>query len=142
MTNRIVKLFTLALATTLVTTITSSAATAGTTNTAGAQQDRRFAGRPRRGQRQGVEIKRSQLDTEMLNVQQMAAAQRQQIPPDRLMLIEREKLNDLIGFQLLLAKATDADKARARNNSKGARAVEEKTTNSPMPRSTKTFRAT
>lgn len=114
MTNRIVKLFTLALATTLVTTITSSAATAGTTNTAGANKIADLLGDPVVAKGKGVEIKRSQLDTEMLNVQQMAAAQRQQIPPDRLMLIEREKLNDLIGFQLLLAKATDADKAKGK----------------------------
>jgi peptidyl-prolyl cis-trans isomerase C len=62
----------------------------------------------------GVEIKRSLLDAEMLNVQAMARAQQQQIPPEQMGLIERQKLNDLISFRLLLNRATDADKAKGK----------------------------
>jgi peptidyl-prolyl cis-trans isomerase C len=62
----------------------------------------------------GVEIKRSLLDAEMLNVQAMARQQQQQIPTEQLALIERQKLNDLISFRLLLNRATDADKAKGK----------------------------
>ena len=68
----------------------------------------------------GVEVKRSQLDAEMVNVQAMAAARRQNIPADQMMLIEREKLNDLIGFRLLLNRANDADKAKGAEQFKKA----------------------
>jgi peptidyl-prolyl cis-trans isomerase C len=44
----------------------------------------------------------------------MAAAQRQTIPPEQLLLIEREKLNELVSFQLLLAKGTEADKTKGK----------------------------
>lgn len=112
MSNRIHKILTLAVATTLVATAASSAATAGAPTASNKIAD--LLGDPVIATAKGVEIKRSQLDAEMLNVQAMAAAQRQTIPPEQLGLIEREKLNELVSFQLLLAKATEADKTKGK----------------------------
>ena len=112
--NRIQKVLVAALATSLVAASTSNAATAGTNNSSGASKMEALLGDPVVAKGKGVEIKRSQLDAEMLNVQAMASARRQQIPADQMVLIEREKLNDLIGFQLLLKKANDADKAKSK----------------------------
>ena len=101
------------MATTLVATVSpSSAATAVPTSSAGANKITDLLGDPVIAKGKGVEVKRSQLDAEMLNVQAMARAQQQQIPPDQMMLVERQKLNDLIGFQLLLGKATEADRTK------------------------------
>lgn len=114
MTNRIQKILSVAVAATLVATVAGSAATAGTTNSGASSKIADLIGDPVIAKAKGVEIKRSQLDAEMLNVQAMAAAQRQTIPPEQLGLIEREKLNELVGFQLLLAKATEADKTKGK----------------------------
>ena len=115
MTTRIQKLLSVAVATTLVATAVSSAATDGSTPATGASKIADLLGDPVIAKGKGVEIKRSQLDAEMIGVQAMARAQQQQIPPDQMMLVERQKLNDLIGFQLLLSKATDADKAKGKS---------------------------
>lgn len=112
MSNRIHKVLTLAVATTLVATAACSAATAGAPTASNKIAD--LLGDPVIATAKGVEIKRSQLDAEMLNVQAMAAAQRQTIPPEQLGLIEREKLNELVSFQLLLTKATEADKTKGK----------------------------
>lgn len=114
MINRIHKILSVAVATTLVATIAGSAATS-TTNSTGANKIADLLGDPVIAKGKGVEIKRSQLDAEMISVQAMARAQQQQIQPDQMMMIERQKLNDLIGFQLLLSKATDADKAKGKS---------------------------
>jgi hypothetical protein len=112
--NRIQKVLVAALATSLVAASTSNAANAGTNSSSGASKIDALLGDPVVAKGKGVEIKRSQLDAEMLNVQAMASARRQQIPAEQVGLIEREKLNDLIGFQLLLKKANDADKAKGK----------------------------
>jgi peptidyl-prolyl cis-trans isomerase C len=112
MINRIHKLLSVAVATTLVATAASSAATAGAPTASSKIAD--LIGDPVIAKAKGVEIKRSQLDAEILNVQAMAAAQRQTIPPEQLLLIEREKLNELVSFQLLLAKGTEADKTKGK----------------------------
>lgn len=115
MTNRIQKLLSVAVATSLVATAASSAATAGSSTTAaGSSKIADLLGDPVIAKGKGVEIKRSQLDAEMIGVQAMARAQQQQIPPDQMMLLERQKLNDLISFQLLLAKATAADRTNGK----------------------------
>ena len=114
MINRIQKVLFVALATSVVAASTSPAATAGSTNSTGASKIAEMLGDPVIAKGNGVEIKRSQLDAEMVSVQAMASARRQQIPADQMILIEREKLNDLIGFQLLLKKANDADKTKGK----------------------------
>src|SRR5438045_3412945 len=62
----------------------------------------------------GVEIKRSQLDDEVIRVKSQASAAGRPIPPEQSTLIERQILDSLIQFRLLLAKATEADLAKGK----------------------------
>jgi hypothetical protein len=59
----------------------------------------------------GFEIKRSELDEVMTGLKSAAVAHGQAIPPARLVQIEGQLLGRLIQVQLLLQKATAADKA-------------------------------
>jgi peptidyl-prolyl cis-trans isomerase C len=59
----------------------------------------------------GVEVKQSSLDEVVLGIKSAAAAHNEPIPPQQLLGIESQMLNRLIQIQLLLQKATDADKA-------------------------------
>ena len=59
----------------------------------------------------GFEIKRSELDEVMTGLKSAAAARGQAIPQARLVQIEGQMLSRLIQVQLLLQKATVADKA-------------------------------
>ena len=59
----------------------------------------------------GVSVKRSDLDKIVTDVKAAAAAQNQTIPEDRLILYEARALQQMIDVQLLMQKATDADKA-------------------------------
>lgn len=59
----------------------------------------------------GVEIKRSQLDDAISDIRATALARGQQIPPDEMQRIEKATFDHLVQVQLLLQKATDADKA-------------------------------
>jgi len=59
----------------------------------------------------GFEIKRSELDEVITGLKSSAAAQGQVIPQARLVQYEGQMLNQLIQVQLLLQKATAADKA-------------------------------
>jgi parvulin-like peptidyl-prolyl isomerase len=59
----------------------------------------------------GVEVKQSALDEVVLGIKSAAAAHNQTIPPQQLLGIESQMLNRLIQIQLLLQKATVADKA-------------------------------
>jgi peptidyl-prolyl cis-trans isomerase C len=59
----------------------------------------------------GFEIKRNQLDEEVIRAKAQAAARNQTIPPEQMVMVERQILDQLIQLQLLKAKATDADKA-------------------------------
>lgn len=58
----------------------------------------------------GFVIKRSELDAVMMGVKSTAAARGQTIPPGQLTQIESQLLGRLIQDQLLLQKATDADR--------------------------------
>jgi parvulin-like peptidyl-prolyl isomerase len=109
--NRIQKVLIVALASSLVAATHSTGAAEASTNKSASDRIAALIGDPVLAKGKGVEVKRSQLDAEMLKIQQFAAAQKQTIPPDRLAMIERDKLNDLIGFQLLMAKANETDKA-------------------------------
>jgi parvulin-like peptidyl-prolyl isomerase len=62
----------------------------------------------------GVEIKRSELDDEVIRVKSQAAAAQRPIPADRATLVERQILESLIQFRLLLSKATEADIAKGK----------------------------
>lgn len=59
----------------------------------------------------GFEIKRSQLDEVMTGLKASAAARGQQLPAQQESLFEARFLQRMIDIQLLLQKATDADKA-------------------------------
>jgi len=61
----------------------------------------------------GVEIKRGQLDEAFIAVKANFAAQNKQLTPDDARMIERQVLERLIQLQLLLQKATDADRKDA-----------------------------
>jgi len=58
----------------------------------------------------GVEIKRNQLDEEVIRTKAAYAARGNQPPPE----LDGRVLDGLIGSKLILAKATDADKAKAK----------------------------
>ncbi|HZR20913.1 MAG TPA: peptidylprolyl isomerase [Verrucomicrobiae bacterium] len=58
----------------------------------------------------GIEIKRSQLDDAMVSIKSSFAARGQQLPPDEMDHLEQEVLDRLIQVQILLTKATEADK--------------------------------
>jgi parvulin-like peptidyl-prolyl isomerase len=62
----------------------------------------------------GVEVKRSQLDSAMISIKATAAARGQAIPPAQLQMLEQQVLQRLIQIQLLLGKATEADRAKGR----------------------------
>src|SRR5437016_222737 len=57
----------------------------------------------------GVEVKRSQLDDEVIRVKAQLLANRQPVPPDRVNKLEQQILDQLIQLQLIKAKATDAE---------------------------------
>lgn len=59
----------------------------------------------------GVEINRSQLDDEIIRFKAQVAGRNQAVPPEQMVLMERQLLDQLIQVQLLRVKATDADKA-------------------------------
>jgi parvulin-like peptidyl-prolyl isomerase len=58
----------------------------------------------------GFEIKRSQLDDAMVSIKSSFAARGQELPPDEMEHLEQEVLDRLIQVQILLTKATEADK--------------------------------
>jgi peptidyl-prolyl cis-trans isomerase C len=64
----------------------------------------------------GVEIKRSELDSATMGLKASGAARGQQMTPEQSTLLERQVLDRLIQIQLLLAKATEADKAKGKED--------------------------
>jgi parvulin-like peptidyl-prolyl isomerase len=62
----------------------------------------------------GFEIKRSRLDEDVTRVRANYTARGQEIPPAQLPLLEKQLLDNLILTQILVAKATEADKAKGR----------------------------
>lgn len=62
----------------------------------------------------GVEIKRSQLDEEFIRAKAQYTANRQSLSPEQSTLLERSLLDGLIQLRLLLAKATEADLAKGK----------------------------
>jgi peptidyl-prolyl cis-trans isomerase C len=58
----------------------------------------------------GFEVKRSQLDEAMASIKAGAESQGRPIPPDHLTLIEQQVLDRLVNIQVLVSRATDADR--------------------------------
>lgn len=90
------------------TTNAPAAATATATNSKPADVMAALFGDPVIAKGNGFEIKQSQLDGVMDEIKARAAAQGQTVPTDEL---TKTVLSSLIGNQILLQKATDADKA-------------------------------
>ena len=65
----------------------------------------------------GFEIKRSQLDGAATSIKSSAVARGQTISPDQMQRLEQQILERLIQIQLLMSKATDADKAKGQETS-------------------------
>jgi peptidyl-prolyl cis-trans isomerase C len=59
----------------------------------------------------GVEIKRSELDEDVIRAKAQLSAAGRPVSPDQTTLMEQQILDQLINVQLLKAKATDADRA-------------------------------
>jgi peptidyl-prolyl cis-trans isomerase C len=66
----------------------------------------------------GFEVKRSRLDEELTSFKAAAAARNQQIPPEQEALLKQQILDRLISIELLMQKATDADRAKGKENTK------------------------
>jgi len=64
----------------------------------------------------GVEVKRSRLDEEVAAIRGNAEARGQAIPAEQLAMLEQQILERIIQIQLLTAKATPEDKAKAKEN--------------------------
>jgi parvulin-like peptidyl-prolyl isomerase len=64
----------------------------------------------------GFQIKQSELDEVMSGIKSAAAAQGQSIPPEQLVAYEAKMLDRLVQIQLLLQKATDADKSAGKKD--------------------------
>ena len=91
-------------------TATNAPASAATNSNSQAAMTALF-GDPVIAKGKGFEIKRSELDEVMMGIKSAAAARGQTIPPEQLIQIEGQLLDRLIQDQLLLQKATDADRA-------------------------------
>ncbi|MEJ0090356.1 MAG: peptidylprolyl isomerase [Limisphaerales bacterium] len=87
--------------------------TTGTNKTAATSMTALF-GDPVIAKGKGVEIKQSALDEVVLGIKSAYAARNQTIPPQQMPGIEATLLNRLIQIQLLLQKATAADKAEGK----------------------------
>jgi peptidyl-prolyl cis-trans isomerase C len=114
MIHRTTRFFTAALAAAFLSTSVGTAATAGSTNTAGASAIADLLGDPIVAKGKGIEVKRSQLDAALIGVSAGLKARSQSVTPDQMLMLERQVLNDIIGLQILLTKATDADKAKGK----------------------------
>lgn len=66
----------------------------------------------------GVEVKRDRIDQELVAIKSSAAARGQTIAPDQMQMLEQQILQRLIQMQILLGRATDADRARGKELSK------------------------
>jgi parvulin-like peptidyl-prolyl isomerase len=123
MKNKMKLIFSAAVAATLIIVLPSAKAvtpdaTAVTTPTNSSPEATMAAlfGDPVIAKGSGVEIKRSQLDEVVLGIKTAAAAHGETISPEQMTDIEAQMLNRLIQIQLLLQKATDADKAEGKTN--------------------------
>ena len=65
----------------------------------------------------GVQVKRSELDAAAMGLKAGATARGEKFSSDQAIMLERQVLDRLIQIQLLLAKATDADKAKGKEAS-------------------------
>jgi peptidyl-prolyl cis-trans isomerase C len=84
---------------------------AGQTNAARAAKPSDLFGDTIIAKGKNVSVTRGEFDEALIGIKATASARGQVIPPEQLALVEQQVLDRLIQIQLLLAKATDADKA-------------------------------
>lgn len=60
------------------------------------------------------EVKRSQLDEEVIRIKSQMAAQGRPMPPERINQLEQGVLDQIVSLKLLEARATQADKAKGK----------------------------
>jgi peptidyl-prolyl cis-trans isomerase C len=65
-------------------------------------------------QGEGVKVTRTQLDDALVSVRASMTARGQTVPPEQMTAIEPEVLDRLVQMQLLINKASDADKAKGK----------------------------
>lgn len=62
----------------------------------------------------GIQVKRSDLDAAVMGLKASGAARGEKFTPEQALMLERQVLDRLVQIQLLLNKATDADKAKGK----------------------------
>lgn len=97
--------------------MSTNAAPTASTNSKPADVMAQLFGDPVVAKGKGFEIKHSQLDEVMTGLKASAAAHNQPIPAEQLNLYQARFLDRMIQIQLLLQKATDADRAEGKKKS-------------------------
>lgn len=115
MTHKTAKILSLALLATLCAAPGTLAVNSGT-NAAAKPVDKltELFGDPVIAKGKGVEVKRSQLDSALIGIKSAAAARGQPASPEQTRMLEQQVLQRLIQIQLLLGKATDADRTKGK----------------------------
>lgn len=114
MMNRSTTLFATALAAASLYAPAALAANAGTTNASSASKLAELLGDPVVARAKGVEIKRSELDKSLVPIKANYTTRGQNLSADQTALLESQVLSEMVGVQLTLLKATEADKQKGR----------------------------
>jgi peptidyl-prolyl cis-trans isomerase C len=124
--------FLLALAAACLSSSQGLAATAGNTNAPGTSTklDALLGDPVVARAKGGIEIHQKQLDDAVIGLKAGLNARGQNVNPDQMLMLERQVLNDMLGLQLIVAKATDADKAKGKEQF--AKAVKKLKTDSKL----------
>lgn len=110
-------LFGLALAAACLSSLAAAAATAGAPTSAPGASTKldSLLGDPVVARAKGgIEIRQKQLDNAVIGLKAGLNARGQNVTPDQMVMLERQVLNDILGLQLIVSKATDADKAKGK----------------------------
>lgn len=107
-------LFSVALAATLLSPPAGRAAVASATNNSSGNELASLLSDPVVAKGKGFEVKRSQVDAALIGIKAGLNAQGRAVSPDQMLNFERQVLHDIIGLQILLGKATDADRAKGK----------------------------
>jgi len=113
-------LFSGALAFAVMTSLDANAATSGAGNSTNANPNAAMTalfGDPVVAKGKGFEIKRSELDEVLMGIKSAIAMRNETVTPEQWTALQANMLNRLVQIQLLLQKATDADKAEGKKKS-------------------------
>jgi peptidyl-prolyl cis-trans isomerase C len=97
----------------LLVALFAAAAGAAETNAPGTKPSDKIAelfGDPIVAKGTGIQVKRSDLDAAVMGLKASGAARGEKFTPEQAVILERQVLDRLVQIQLLLNKATDADK--------------------------------